>query len=264
MIKTGGLLLMILLNAFLINKAVIQHGVIKIPSYMVGLIFIVLSLPLIHLNLHWGVTISTSILILTYHEIINLSDSINIKKTVFKTGFFVGTLIMIDYHFIWLYLIIIISLPYYAQFNWRNCLIQLIGLIYPFGFYYSLSASNYHIPTTPFDLDLSFNQLDYYFYDYYPFLFGILILLMLSMIELYRNYYRKKENAKKAFNFLFIFIIVIILKTLFLDNLKFIHLLIVPGTILIANYLIYSKHKKFRTFLLGLLFILFTLKFFQL
>ena len=264
MVKTGGLLLMILLNAFLINKSVIPSKVIKIPSYMISLIFIILSLPLIHLTQHWGATISMSILILIYTEIINFTDLINIKKTIFKTGFFVGLLTMIDYHFIWIYLIIIMSLLYYSQFNWKHFFIQFIGFIYPAGFYYTLYLSNYNIPENPFRLTASFDQLDHYFYDYHVFLFGILILFILSMIELYNNYYRKKENAKKAFNLLFVFIIFFSIQSLFLNSLKFIHLLIIPSTILIANYLIYTKHKKFRTFLLGLLFISFTFKFFHL
>ena len=92
MVKAGGLLLMILLNAFLINKSVIPNRVIKIPSYIISVIFITLSLPLIHLNIHWGATVSMSILILTYTEIINSADCTSIKKTVFKTGFFVGIL----------------------------------------------------------------------------------------------------------------------------------------------------------------------------
>jgi len=264
MVKTGGLLLMILINSFLINKSVIPSKIIKIPSYMISLIFIILSLPLIHLSQYWEATISMSILILLYTEIINLTDLINIKKTIFKTGFFGGLLTMIDYHFIWIYLIIIMSLLYYSQFNWKHFFIQLIGFIYPTGFYSTLYLSNYNIPKSPFQLTESFDQLDHYFYDYHIFLFGILILFILSMIELYNNYYRKKENAKKAFNLLFVFIIFFSIQSLLLNSLKFIHLLIIPSSILIANYLIYTKHKKFRTFLLGLLFISFTLKFFHL
>ena len=264
MVKAGGLLLMILLNAFLINKSVIPSRVIKIPSYIISVIFIILSLPLIHLNIHWGATVSISILILNYTEIINLSDSINIKKTVFKTGFFVGILCIIDYHFAWVYLINLISLLYYSQFNWKHFFIQLIGFIYPAGFLYSLYLSNYSLPTNPFLLTTSFHQLDYYFYDYKLFLVIILVVFIFSMIELYNNYYRKKENAKKAFNLLFVFIIYFVLQSILLNSIKFIHLLIIPSTIIMSNYLIYTKHKKFRTFLLGLLLISFTLKFFYL
>ena len=54
-------------------------------------------MPLIHLESHWGATISMSLLILIYAEIINLTDSVNIKKKIFKTGFILGLLIMIDY-----------------------------------------------------------------------------------------------------------------------------------------------------------------------
>jgi len=44
MLKIGGLLLMILLNAFLLNKAIIQHRIIKIPSQIISLIFLVIGI----------------------------------------------------------------------------------------------------------------------------------------------------------------------------------------------------------------------------
>ena len=260
MLKIGGLLLMILLNAFLLNKAIIQHRVIKIPSHIISLIFIILSLPLIHLESHWGATISMSLLILVYAEIINLADSINIKKIIFKTGFIVGLLIMIDYHFSWFYFIILVSLLYYSQFNWKHFFIQLIGFVYPIGTYYVLSVMSYQIILNPGKLDLVFSD-KYYFDDYHIFLSIIFILLILSINELYHNYYRKKENAKKAFNLLLFFSIIILLQTIASTSLTFIHLMIIPMTIIFSNYLIYTKHKKFRTFLLGLLFISFIFKF---
>ena len=260
MLKIGGLLLMILLNAFLLNKAIIQHRIIKIPSQIISLIFILLSLPLIHLESHWGATISMSLLILIYTEIINLTDSINTKKIIFKTGFILGLLIMIDYHFSWLYFIILVSLIYYSRFNWKNFFIQLVGCVYPIGTYYLLSLMNYQIILNAIKLDLIFSN-KYYFDDYHIFLSIIFILLIVSINELYHNYYRKKENAKKAFNLLFFFSIIILLQTMASTSLKFIHLMIIPMTIIISNYLIYMKHKKFRTFLLGLLFISFMFKF---
>jgi len=262
--KTVGLLFVISLNALLINKAILQYRVIKIPTYMIGLIFIILSLPLTHLEKHWGVTISISLITLTYIELIKLSDSLNIKKTIFKTGFFIGLLTMINYNFGWFYPMIILSLIYYSQFNWRHFFIQSIGFCYPFVIYYSLYLSNYELSHNPFKLDASFDQLQYYFYNYNLFLFLIFIILILSMIELYKNYYRKKENAKKAFNILIIFIVLIALKSILLNTFKFSYLLILPITIIISNYLIYTKHQKFRTFLLGLLFISFILNFFYL
>jgi len=264
MLKIGGLLLMIVLNAFLINKSIIQHRIIKIPSHITGLIFTILSLPLIHLESHWGATISMSLLILIYAEVINLTDSSSIQKTIFKTGFLLGLLVMVDNHFGWFYFIILMSLIYYSQFNWKNFLIQLIGLIYPPGTYYILSSMNYQAILNPFKLDLVFNNNEYYLDNYYIFLSIIFILLILSINELYHNYYRKTENSKKAFNLLFFFLIIILLQTIASTSLKFIHLIIIPITIIISNYLIYTKNKKFRTFLLGLLFISFTLKFFYL
>ena len=86
----------------------------------------------------------------------------------------------------------------------------------------------------------------------------ITVLIILAIRELYNNYYRKTEHAKKAFIILVIITLVIVLKSL-ITSWKFIYLLNIPITILITNYLIYIKSIKVRTFLLGLLLVSFFL-----
>ena len=105
----------------------------------------------------------------------------------------------------------------------------------------------------------------YLIFSKYPIMLVVVgILIIPSIYELYNNYYRKTENAKKAFGLLIIMIIVILIHSVIVKSLNFTYLLNIPITIIIVNYLIYLKSIKFRTFLLGLLLISFLLNFLSL
>ena len=75
------------------------------------------------------------------------------------------------------------------------------------------------------------------------------------------NYHRKKEKSKKALNILFMITICVLLLSIYLKSIQHIYFLCLPVSILIANYLIYTKYGKFRTFLVGLLTVSFIFKF---
>ena len=180
---------------------------------------------------------------------------------IFKTGFILGLMTLTYSGFSCFYPIILISLFYYSQFNWKHVAIQLMGLFYPLGFVYVISKI--HTPLNLFSTLPKYNQnFSNALHDYYLWGFIFLTILILSIQELYKNYYRKTETAKKGFNILFFFSALIISYTLLFKSVLLTHLVSIPVSILVANYLIYIKDIKFRTFLLGLLCLSFILKFF--
>ena len=134
--------------------------------------------------------------------------------------------------------------------------IQLIGLIYPLGLYtilYKYSIITLELKKPKIDLMLLYYDI--------KLIIVLFLILTLSLNELYHNSYKKTEKSKKSFNVIYTISILIIAQSILLNSLKFIHLLVLPVVIIIANYLIYLKYKKFKTFLLGLLLIVFFLKF---
>ena len=256
MFKVGGLLFIYFISAFWLNYNVIKNKTIKTPSYLTSLIFIILSLPLVHLQNPLGTALSTLFLTFIYVEVINSADSTNPKKRILNAGFLLGCLITLNHSFICFYLIILIALIYYQIFNWRHAAIQIIGILYPITICYIIFAP----PLLETNKSIFVHEYSVFYKDLKCLLI-LLILLILSLKELYHNYYKKMEKSKKAFNLLFVILIMISLQAIVLHSVSFIHLLILPLTIIIANYLIYIKYKKFRTFLLGLLLITFMLKF---
>ena len=101
MIEFVSTFIIYLISGFILNHAVTINKIIKIPSYLVSIFFLILSLPLMHIENALLIAISIFLFTLYYIEIINLYDSLNSKKNVFKAGFITGAMTIIDYHFIY-------------------------------------------------------------------------------------------------------------------------------------------------------------------
>ena len=252
MLKITGCVLMIMLNAIFLNRIMLVNKVVKINSYVFGIIFTIISLPLIHVQNYFMVNSLNLIIILIYGELITFPDSNNNIKRIFNSGLMIGLIGMLDHNLNYFYIIILLSLFYYNIFNWRNLIIQIIGFICPLIFC-SILIFLEHIPVNLMrTLNVSFHNTHLYFFQHYIMLITISMLIILATYELYNNYYRKTENSKKAFGLLIIIITIILLHGLAIGSWEFIYLLNIPITIIITNYLIYIKIIKFRTFLLGL------------
>ncbi|MAQ70210.1 MAG: hypothetical protein CMD23_03855 [Flavobacteriales bacterium] len=256
MLKTILFIFISMFNAAFFNKIVVTNKLIKIPSYLFSLILIIVSLPMITHPSSLIILTTIILLIATYNEIIQFNNK-NKKTTILKSGFFIGLMTTIDLNFWIFYLLILFGLFYYQEFNWRNFVIQLLGLILPLIFYYNLKLLDFEfinlMYTQHYSTKPSLNILD----EYPVFLSLLSILLILSGKELYNNYYKKTEHAKKGFIIILIIIPIVIVNIILYQKLQFGYLLALPITMLIGNYLIYVKQVYFRTFLLGLLFVSF-------
>lgn len=263
MLKTILFIFLSVCNSTFFNRSIVINKLIKIPSYIFTLIFIIISLPIISHPSSSVILITTILLIATYNEIIQFNNKNN-KTVILRSGFFIGLMTVIDVNLWIFYLLILFGLFYYKEFNWKHFLIQLIGVILPLVSYCNLILLDFEIINLMYT-NQYFAQPSTHVLNKYPVFFSILsILLLLAGNELYNNYYKKTEHAKKGFMIIFIIIPIVIVNIIFSHNFTFSYFLALPITILIGNYLIYIKQVYFRTFLLGLLFISFLLDIFYL
>jgi len=196
------------------------------------------------------------LLIATYNEIIQCKNQYK-KIIIFKSGLFIGLMIVIDLSFWIFYLLTLFGLFYYKEFNWKHFIIQLLGLTAPLVFYYNLKILDFEIINLMYTNQHFSSPSRDILREYPVFLSMISFLLILAVHELYHNYYKKTETAKKGFILIFIITPIVMTNIILSHNLKFSYFLTLPITILIGNYLIYIKQVCFRTFLLGLLFLSF-------
>ena len=255
MLKIFISIIIILIGGSKLNLSVLENKIIKIPTYFTGFIFFILCFPLLFSSDNWQMLTLLLIIIYGYQELIKMNDLHIQKVRFFNIGFIFGIISILNIHGFILYPCIFMALIYYGQFNWKNCIIILLGLVYPVIIYYTLKYIefkhiNYLYQST------QYNQLSDIFYQYSEFLFVNIILITFSLYELSINYHKKKEVGKKALNVLFFITITITLYAITFQYFEFFLILIIPNTIIISNYLLYTKFKLVRTFLLGLLIIL--------
>jgi len=249
-------ILLLLISSFIINNSVLRNSILTIASNTTAVIFLILSIPIVTFHPHWSIIISLFLATLIYSEIIGLYKNHMIKLRILKTGLITGGIIVLNNYFAPLYIVIIISLIYYQRFNLQYFLIQLLGLSYPFFFLYSSIFLGY-IDATEYKL---FHLIRHNYSDisqYKIFIIVVVGLFTISIKELYVNFYKKKEIAKKGFYILFLILFLNIVYAICFQRIDYLYFLIIPFSIIISNYLIYLKSAKFRTFLLGLLLISF-------
>ena len=258
MLKVSMFLFINFLNSIAYNNIILKQKTIKKPSYLTGFIYFILSLPLVNLENNVVILISSFLLINLYGNIINLHQSHEIKKTILKISFFLSCLLIIDFQFILFFPLTIGTLFYYQQFNWRNIIIQLLSIVYVIGTFYAFAFLFFSSNNWGGGIIQNMNYLQLF---NYPIIITLFITLLFALTELNKNFYKKTESSKKGFYILFCFFLITIASVIIFRSFNFAYLIAIPTTIVISNYLIYTKYKKFRTFLLGLLIILFILKF---
>ena len=90
----------------------------------------------------------------------------------------------------------------------------------------------------------------------------MIFITILACIEIVYNFHKKKIKSKQTFLIIGVITILSVFSALLWNFKQFAYLTITPITIIVTNYLIYTKYIRFRTFLLGLWIVLFLFEFF--
>ena len=249
---------LIVLNAVILNQVLVYHAIIKKANYLGIFIFSLLALPIIHVENYWIIIIANFLLVIILNELFKLSNSVEPQKKILNSGLLVGLMSMVNFYFSIYYLLINSCLIYYRKYNIKNFIILNIGVSVPFVIFYSISHfTNFNYIVLNTDLINSNNPFNY------KISYSLMILIVImALIELISNFHKKKIKSKQAFILLGIITLLIISQIIIWGFMAFAYLSIIPITICINNYLIYTIHTRFRTFLVGLWVIVFLFEFF--
>lgn len=235
-----------------LNKLVIENKIIKIPSSLPSIILFILCLPLLISQDSIQIFILIALSIYTYKGILKMNDLNTSKINFFNIGFFCGLLTLFNINLLIFYPLILLALVSSGQFNYKNMTVLFVGLIYQLLIFYSLKYFDF------INLNLMYNSVEYKSLNvilnrYSEFIFITLIVTTVSAYELYINYNKKKEMGRRGIKILLFTSVIIILHAFIFQYFYLLLLLIIPKSIIISNYLLYTKFKNVRTFLLGLL-----------
>ena len=256
-------ILITILTAIVFNKIILNKKISKIPSYLFSFIFLILSLLFINTTNLWILSMGAFFIIISYGEMITSNKNNNLHGRILKASIFIGIAGLLDYSLYFFALINLLLIISDKEINWRSIIIQILGLSWPFLFIFIVTSLYPNGPlnmmpqnlltTTTINLSQKYISLC---------ILGIIFIP--AIMELYHNFHKKNDTAKKAYAGLLLMSVIVMILAIINQSFAFIYFLTIPLTLVITNYLLYTKHRYFRTFLLGLLLISILLEFFYL
>lgn len=243
-------MLLILIEAYMLNQIINFHGVIKEQTHLPSLIYVVMmsSLPE-QLAMH-PMIFANFFILLAFNAILHFYHANQAAIKAFDAGLFLGIAALFYWPSIFLFALLLTSLMVLRVFNWREWFGGFLGLILPFLF---LSLSFYL--TDSFNLE-SFERLAEPFYkvqfsavyiNTYIIVFSILLIIIISSIVRFvmdLNTYAKLKTRR--YLQLVIWFLVFAALTYFISEKKTmigLSFLAIPLSVLMANYFYTLKNQ---------------------
>lgn len=182
----------------------------------------------------------------------------NLEK-LFFAGFFIATSSLFYFPLIYMGIVIFISLTILRPFIWREWVAPILGMLTPFLFvftFYYLSDSLNSFRTiviyqSQFDPGVKFLE-----FQSILFLLLVLIILLISSINLIKNFPKKKIKTRRYFliNFWIFLLSLVIYFVFYQTSYELMYIGMVPLAFLFTDFFYSIKSKKAANFILLLFF----------
>lgn len=234
--------LLIILEAFLLNKILINNGVIRKNTFMTAFVYIILMSQNPELHTLYPALLSNFLLIIAFYYILKLYNETEAYAQVFNAGFLIGIASLFYLPAIFFIFIMWIGLIIFSIFLWREWLISLIGLLIPyfflFVFYFWFDRLEDMIDNY-FDFFRNIREFCFNLNVYQLIILSIIALFVLLAINRILTLLNKKTISlrKKSIIMIWFFLISLITVVYASDTgIKYLALTFVPTASLIAYY----------------------------
>ena len=237
------------ISAIILNH-ITHYGIRKkINIFTVISIYFLILFPLLWMDNY--IIISTICFLITmigyYLQAISLSSEN--KLNAFNLGLLCSICSLFNIIYIVLFPLIVIWMSFLQKISFRLLIILLVGFIIPF-FVLKFDIFSLNISLEGMKLNIiSTTNMNTSFSNYHIFMY---LLIFASAYEIIKHF-KKKKNYYKYMYFIFLFFPLCcnVLNSL-LSSVNFLIPLVHIKTLVIVNYIIYSKYYQFGTFLVGL------------
>ncbi|QEC77687.1 DUF6427 family protein [Mucilaginibacter ginsenosidivorax] len=251
---------LILIQALLLNYLINHYNLLSKPSFLPALMYVTLSglfSPFLILS---APLICNFLLLWMLFKLFSLYKGDNAKSISYDAGMIVALGSLIYFPFIYLFLIIWISLILFKPFNWREWVSGILGYATIFFFlavFYYLNDKiavfyNIWLPLgKKFPDHISINSYNYLL------LIPVLLILVLCIFKLQQNFFKSYVQTRKSFQLLF-FIFLIAGFSFYVNasfHINHFLLCIAPAAVFFAYYFLYATKKWFYESLFLLLLI---------
>lgn len=241
---------LVYIQALLINRLVNQYNLLAKPSTLPALTYITLCSLFIPFMVLSPPLICNFFIIWLFSKLLKFYKGEAVQATAFDSGMIVAAGTIIYFPFIFVFLIIWISLMVFRSFNWREWVAALMGFITVFFFLAVFYYWNDHISLfykiwlplgTHFPKRI---KIDYY---NYLVLIPAIAIMVLAIIKLQGNFLKSYVQTRKAFQLLFFMFVVTALSFYVNTSFRLYHfiLCLVPAGIIMSYYFLYATRRWF-------------------
>jgi hypothetical protein len=196
---------LLLLNAVFLNAVFNGHEFLDKNTYIISLIYVVLTPMFVPLNQFSPVLIAHFFVIATLSVLFHLKPNSDGKITIFNAGVLMSIALILLPYLTALIPIMLVMIVIIRPFNWREFFICLAGLSVPLIYYFSYLFLNNQ-------LEFTWEFPAWQMHDYqnslhlYPVVIIYLILLFISLLSLSARLLKSSLRLKKQIQMLGLFL----------------------------------------------------------
>ena len=236
-----------------LNNLIYERNIIRKDNLVIGFVFVLVSSSF---NTNVNLLFSAFLMLFFFSFLIESYQKEMPFSQLYNASFLLSIMTFIYPNLIFLYLLLIINGINYNHLNWRIFFIILLGSGTPYLFFFTINF----LTDTPFLLPNFFN----FSKSNFAYLSNLcikktsliitIIILLFSFFELFTWLYKKSIKSRRAFITIIWFFIISTGIALHSGN-EYFYFSLIPLTIIISNYFIYTKNRKIANSLFFLLII---------
>jgi len=236
-----------------LNNIIYEKNVIRKENIVISYVFILISSPFVNIVEAW---VSSFALLFLFNFLIDSYQKDLPFSQFYNASIILGGLSFVYSNLIFLALLLIISGINYSNLNWRIIITILFGLLTPYLFYFVfvfLTETDFQIPTfNLLQINLSIGEALHISKKIW---IGILsVIILVSFIELFMWLYKKSIKSRRTFMTIIWFFVITLLIALY-SNWEYFYFTLIPLSIIIGNYFVYTKNRLLANSLFLLLII---------
>ena len=236
-----------------LNNIIYEKNVIRKENIVISYVFILISCPFVNIVEAW---LSSFALLFLFNFLMDSYQKDLPFSQFYNASIILGGLTFIYSNLIFLTLLLIISGINYSNLNWRIIITILFGLFTPYLFYFVfvfLTEADFQTPIfNLLQINLSMDKTLHISQKIWA---GILsIIILVSFIELFMWLYKKSIKSRRTFMTIIWFFVITLLIAIY-SNWEYFYFTLIPLSIIIGNYFVYTKNRLLANSLFLLLII---------
>lgn len=237
-----------------LNNMIYEKNIIRKENLLISFIFILTSCSFTNTLQAW---VGAFLLLFLFNYLLDSYQKELPFSQFYNASFLLAILTFIFPNSIYLIFIIVIAGINYSNLNFRIIITIILGLITPYLFYFIFSYISNIAFLMPQFFDFSqikLSTVNYWHLSKKIWVATVIIILLFSFIEIFKWLYKKSIKSRRTFMTIIWFLIFSTIIALH-SSWQYFYFTLIPISIIMGNYFVYTKNRKIANILFLLLVI---------